>query len=134
MTDPAVLFQYAMPKQAMTWLAGKIANAEAGAVTTGIIRRFVAHYGVNMAEAAQPAIAAYPSFNAFFTRALHADARPLAPAEFVCPVDGAISQFGIIEGDQIFRPKAITTRPPHWLAAMLHWLRNFSMAALRRSI
>ena len=105
MTDSAVLFQYAMPKQAMTWLAGKIANAEAGAVTTGIIRRFVAHYGVNMAEAAQPAIAAYPSFNAFFTRALRADARPLAPADFVCPVDGAISQFGIIEGDQIFQAK-----------------------------
>ena len=105
MVDPAVLLQYAMPKQAMTWLAGKIANAEAGAITTGIIRRFVAHYGVNMAEAAEPAITAYPSFNAFFTRALHADARPLASTNFICPVDGAISQFGAIEGEQIFQAK-----------------------------
>ena len=105
MTDPAVLSQYLMPKQAMTWLAGKIANAEAGAITTGIIRRFVKHYSVNMAEAAEPDISRYASFNAFFTRALRSDARPLAAADFICPVDGAISQFGAIEQDQIFQAK-----------------------------
>ncbi len=105
MVDPAVLLQYALPKQSMTWLAGKIANAEAGAITTAIIRRFVAHYGVNMAEAAEPTITAYVSFNHFFTRALRPDARPLAVADYVCPVDGAISQFGAIEQDQIFQAK-----------------------------
>ncbi len=105
MADPAVLLQYTLPKQAMTWLAGKIASAKAGAITTAIIRRFVAHYGVNMAEAAEPAITAYASFNHFFTRALRADARPLAVADYVCPVDGAISQFGAIEQDQIFQAK-----------------------------
>ena len=94
-----------MPKQAMTWLAGKIANARAGNVTTRLIRWFIERYGVNMAEAANPDVHSYNSFNEFFTRALRADARPLASSEFICPVDGAISRFGIIEHDQIFQAK-----------------------------
>jgi phosphatidylserine decarboxylase len=101
----AVLPQYLLPKQALTSLAGQLANAEAGRFTTGMIRRFVARYGVDMSEAENPDIASYASFNAFFTRPLRAGARPLASADFVCPVDGAISQFGAIEHDQIFQAK-----------------------------
>jgi phosphatidylserine decarboxylase len=100
-----VLPQYLMPKRAMTVLAGKLAGARLGAITTGTIRRFVARYGVNMDEAEQPDIAAYATFNDFFTRALKAGARPLAHAPLVCPVDGAISQFGRITGEQIFQAK-----------------------------
>ena len=58
-----------------------------------------------MDEAADPDPAAYACFNDFFTRALKADARPLAQADLLCPVDGAISQFGAIAGDQIFQAK-----------------------------
>jgi phosphatidylserine decarboxylase len=101
----AVLPQYLLPKQALTVLAGKLAAAEAGRLTTRVIRWFVGRYNVNMAEAANPDIAAYKSFNEFFTRPLKADARPLAEADFLCPVDGAISQFGAIERDQIFQAK-----------------------------
>jgi phosphatidylserine decarboxylase len=101
----AVLPQYLIPKQALTLLAGKLAGAEAGGLTTGIIRWFVGRYGVNMAEAANPDIASYASFNEFFTRPLRDGARPLAAADFICPVDGAISQFGAIERDQIFQAK-----------------------------
>lgn len=101
----AVLPQYLMPKQAMTLLAGKIASARMGGLTTAIIRRFVARYQVDMAEAANPDIASYASFNKFFTRALKPGVRPLAAAELICPVDGAISQFGRIERDQIFQAK-----------------------------
>jgi len=101
----AVLPQYLIPKQALTVLAGKLAGAEAGGLTTGIIRWFVGRYGVNMDEAANPDIASYASFNEFFTRPLRDGARPLAAADFICPVDGAISQFGAIERDQIFQAK-----------------------------
>jgi phosphatidylserine decarboxylase len=101
----AVLPQYLLPKQVLTTLAGKFATARAGGLTTGVIRWFVGRYGVNMAEAANPDIASYASFNEFFTRPLKSDARPLAPADFICPVDGAISQFGAIERDQIFQAK-----------------------------
>ena len=58
-----------------------------------------------MAEAAQPDLAAYPRFNDFFTRALRDGARPLARADLVCPVDGAVSQHGAIDEDQIFQAK-----------------------------
>ncbi|MDD2664803.1 MAG: archaetidylserine decarboxylase [Dechloromonas sp.] len=101
----AVLPQYLIPKQALTVLAGKLASAEAGRLTTAVIRWFVGRYGVDMAEAANPDVAAYSSFNEFFTRPLQDGARPLADADFLCPVDGAISQFGAIERDQIFQAK-----------------------------
>ena len=101
----AVLPQYFFPKQALTVFAGWVAGRERGWVTTEIIRRFVAKYQVNMDEALEPDIASYPTFNAFFTRALKPGARPLADADLVCPVDGAISQFGHIDKDQIFQAK-----------------------------
>jgi phosphatidylserine decarboxylase len=101
----AVLPQYLLPKQLLTRLAGRFASARAGALTTGAIRRFVARYGVDMAEAANPDITAYPSFNEFFTRALKPGARPLAQAAWICPVDGAISRFGRIARGQVFQAK-----------------------------
>jgi len=101
----AVLPQYLLPKQAITALAGKIASSRGGAMTTRTIAWFVRKYGVDMSEAANPDIASYPSFNEFFTRALKPGARPLAQADLICPVDGAISQFGSIEHDQIFQAK-----------------------------
>lgn len=101
----AVLPQYLLPKQAITTLAGAFARWHGGALTTAAIRRFVARYRVDMNEAANPDITAYPSFNDFFTRPLKQGVRPLAKAALVCPVDGAISQFGAIERDQVFQAK-----------------------------
>jgi phosphatidylserine decarboxylase len=101
----AVLPQYLLPKKALTVFAGWVAGAQGGAFTTALIRWFVKRYQVNMAEAAAPDIATYASFNDFFTRALKPGARPLADADYLCPVDGAISQFGVITGDQIFQAK-----------------------------
>lgn len=100
-----VLPQYVMPKQAMTNFAGRVAGHRGGSMTTGLIRWFVGKYGVDMSEAANPDIASYPSFNEFFTRALRDGVRPLAQADYVCPVDGAISQFGDIDDHQIFQAK-----------------------------
>ncbi|MGK5049165.1 archaetidylserine decarboxylase [Janthinobacterium sp. GB4P2] len=101
----AVLPQYLLPKGALTNFAGRIAGAKGGAMTTRLIRWFVGRYNVNMDEALDPDITHYASFNDFFTRALRPDARPLAKADYVCPVDGRISQFGTIDKDQIFQAK-----------------------------
>ena len=101
----AVLPQYLLPKQAITTLAGRIASARGGPLTTRLIDWFVRRYGVNMAEAANPDVASYATFNEFFTRALKEGARPLARADLICPVDGAISQFGAMQGDQLFQAK-----------------------------
>ena len=96
----AVWLQYVLPKRALTVLVGRAAGATGGAATTAVIRWFIRRYGVDMSEAADPDVSHYPTFNAFFTRALKAGARPLAEADLLCPVDGAISQFGAIEGDR----------------------------------
>jgi len=101
----AALLQYLLPKQALTLLAGRVARAQGGALTTRLIEWFVQRYQVNMAEAANPDAASYSTFNEFFTRALKSGVRPLAGADLICPVDGAISQFGRIEGQQIFQAK-----------------------------
>ncbi|MBN8486282.1 MAG: phosphatidylserine decarboxylase [Burkholderiales bacterium] len=101
----AVLPQYLLPKQALTQWAGAFAGSQGGAFTTWAIRRFIARYGVDMAEAAQPDPAAYATFNDFFTRALRDGARPQAAQGLLCPVDGAISQFGAVKGDQVFQAK-----------------------------
>ena len=100
-----VLPQYLLPKQALTSFAGWVASAPRGDITTRLIRWFVGKYGVDMNEAANPDITSYASFNDFFTRALKPGVRPIAAADLVCPVDGAISQFGAIEKDQIFQAK-----------------------------
>jgi phosphatidylserine decarboxylase len=102
----AVLPQYLLPKQALTARAGRIANAQRGAKTQRLIAWFVRKYGVDMSEAAESDIAHYASFNDFFTRALKPGARPIADADFLCPVDGAISQFGtIVKRNQILQAK-----------------------------
>lgn len=101
----AVLHQYLLPKQALTVLAGKFANAHAGRLTTAVIKWFVRHYRVKMEDALNPDIASYASFNDFFTRALRKGARPIASADYICPVDGAVSQFGAIANGQVFQAK-----------------------------
>ncbi|MDT8990811.1 archaetidylserine decarboxylase [Curvibacter sp. APW13] len=101
----AVLPQYLLPKKALTAMAGKLASKPLGGATTAFIRWFAKRYGINMAEAANPDLASYATFNEFFTRELKSGVRPLADAPYVCPVDGAISQLGAIEKDQIFQAK-----------------------------
>jgi phosphatidylserine decarboxylase len=100
-----VALQHVLPKQALTTLAGWLAHWRGGRLTHAFIEWFVHKYQVNMSEAAEPDVHQYQSFNDFFTRALKADARPMADAAYVCPVDGAISQLGAIVGDQVFQAK-----------------------------
>lgn len=100
-----VLLQYILPKQHLTTFAGRIAGAQGGSMTTRLIRWFVGKYAVDMSEAEDADIASYKSFNDFFTRPLKAGLRPVANASFVCPVDGAISQFGRIDDRHMLQAK-----------------------------
>jgi phosphatidylserine decarboxylase len=128
-----VALQHVLPKQALTRMAGWAAGLQGGALTTRVIRWFIGRYGVDMTEAANPDPAAYASFNDFFTRPLKAGARPLAAADWICPVDGAISQFGAIEGEQIFQAKGhrySTTALVGGDAALAAHFHNGSFATL----
>lgn len=99
-----VLPQYLMPKALLTRLAGRVAVSRAP-WTRRLIRPFIARYGVDMSEAAEPDPSRYECFNDFFTRALREGARPLAAAPYVCPVDGAVSQAGRVESGTILQVK-----------------------------
>ena len=101
----AILAQYLAPKRALTVYAGFWACNRWGWLTTRLIRRFIRKFNVNMGEALNPDPTSYATFNDFFTRLLKPGARPFAAAPYICPVDGAISQFGAIEQDQIFQAK-----------------------------
>jgi phosphatidylserine decarboxylase len=71
------------------------------------MRAFAQHFGIDMREAAEEDFAGYPSFNAFFTRALKQGARPIADGddEIASPVDGTVSQLGDIRDGRIFQAK-----------------------------
>jgi len=104
-TPFAIHQQYLLPKKLLTVLMGRLAGMRGGNLTHALVRRFIAQYGLNMAEAADPRVESYATFNEFFTRPLREGVRPIADADLVCPVDAAISQFGPIEHDQIFQAK-----------------------------
>jgi phosphatidylserine decarboxylase len=100
-----VMAQYVLPKRRLTLFAGRVASKAGGRTAPATIRWFVRKYGVDLDEAVESDIARYATFNDFFTRALKPDARPIADADLVSPVDGSISQFGAIEHDRILQAK-----------------------------
>ena len=99
-----------LPKKALTELAGWGASKRAGWLTKAVIDIFVWYYKVDMKEAQKPDTASYRTFNDFFVRPLRPDARPtdIDPDTLSQPADGAISQLGHIEGEQIFQAKGHT--------------------------
>ncbi|MFC3093720.1 phosphatidylserine decarboxylase [Alteromonas sediminis] len=102
-----VNLQYVLPKHLISRLVGKLAAAEAGSVTTTLIRLFIKQFNVNMQEAKFEQPEEYRSFNEFFTRPLKDGLRPIVEGtdELCHAVDGAVSQLGPIKGDQIFQAK-----------------------------
>ncbi|MCA0891352.1 archaetidylserine decarboxylase [Qipengyuania flava] len=129
----SVLPQYLLPKRGLTQFAGRVARAQGGRATTRLIRWFVGKYGVDMSEAENPDIASYASFNDFFGRPLKPGVRPLADADFISPVDGAISQFGAIDDHHILQAKGhrfTTTQLLAGDAALADRFRHGSFANL----
>ena len=88
-------WMYAIMRQRTPWLR------------TLSIRTFLRNYRVDMSEAVQIDPLAYESFNAFFTRALKPTARPIDKdaRSIVSPVDGTVSQCGLIDGDRLIQAK-----------------------------
>lgn len=96
-----------LPKKWLTELAGWGASRRAGWLTKAVIDIFVWFYKVDMSEARKPDTASYRTFNDFFVRPLKDEARPIEadPNLVVLPADGAISQLGHIDGNQLFQAK-----------------------------
>ncbi|MGB5833006.1 MAG: archaetidylserine decarboxylase [Thiohalocapsa sp.] len=102
-----VALQYLLPQHLLSGVVFRLTRLRLGPVTSLLIRAFIWAFRVDMDEAMAPNPAAYPNFNAFFTRALREGARTvdLAPNKVISPVDGAVSQIGRIESGRLFQAK-----------------------------
>ena len=100
-----VLFQYLLPQHTLSRLLGKLAQGRF--LKNTLISLFIKRYKVDLSEAQINDPDEFDNFNAFFTRALKEDARPLASEDYavLCPADGSISEAGNIEEDRILQAK-----------------------------
>lgn len=112
-TSPASLLDYAktyalyvLPHHALTRVVYWLTRRESR-FTTGVIKKFAAVFNVEMNDAVNPSLDNYKTFNAFFTRALKPEARPIAAgeSEIASPADGRISAIGDIHDARVFQAK-----------------------------
>ena len=105
----SVALQYLLPQHLLTSVVHWLARNQVGWVKNALIDNFVVNYRPDMSEAEQPDARAFPSFNAFFTRALRAGARPIdpSPETLVSPVDGTVSQLGALDGSWLVQAKGL---------------------------
>lgn len=103
-----IIFQYLAPQHLFSRIVGKV--AESALFKTPFIGWFKKRYNVDMSEALEEDPFSYENFNAFFTRQLKPDARPIAQDlnAIVSPADGAISQVGAINEQQLLQAKGRT--------------------------
>lgn len=104
---PSVLAQYVLPHRALSRLVYRATRWTWAPWKNFLIQRVLNAYRIDMGQAEQTDPLAFPSFNAFFTRALKPDARPM-PADaraIACPSDGRLSQSGSIRDGRIFQAK-----------------------------
>jgi phosphatidylserine decarboxylase len=104
---PAVALQYLTPHRFLSRLVRWGTRWTWKPWKNFLIRTVVRNYNVDLTEAETADFAAYASFNAFFTRALKANARPLdpEPEAILSPADGRVSQAGAIDHGRIFQAK-----------------------------
>ena len=100
-------WQYCLPQHLLSRAIGYIANCENDFIKNTFIDWFMKRYAVDLREAEIEAAHDFPSFNQFFTRALKADARSIAPEanQLVSPADGQLSEFGAIDAGQLLQAK-----------------------------
>lgn len=122
-----VALQYLLPQHLLTALVYRLARSRQPLLKNLLIRSFVKHYRPDLSEAQQPDPLAYDSFNAFFTRALRPDARPIDPdpALLLSPVDGAVSQVGTLDGTWLMQAKGHAYTLEALLAGAAAWEERF---------
>ncbi|MCC7095610.1 MAG: phosphatidylserine decarboxylase [Thermomonas sp.] len=98
---------YVLPHRLLSSLARRLAYSRNRPLKQWLIDTVTRKFGVDLSEAAQPDPTAYPSFNAFFTRALKPGVRTPDPDSnaLLMPADGHISQCGPIVDGRIFQAK-----------------------------
>jgi phosphatidylserine decarboxylase len=98
---------YILPHHAISWCIFKLARIRFKPFKNLAIWIYTQLHSVNLEEAEITDKYRYESLNAFFTRALKPESRPLDSdnINWVCPVDGTVSQAGAIDNGRIFQAK-----------------------------
>lgn len=100
------VFQQLLPTRLLSSAVHWLAHRRWPPLKNALIRLFIRAYRLDLSEAESADPAAYPHFNAFFTRALQANRRPIATNNALAsPVDGCLSSFGVIDGDVLIQAK-----------------------------
>jgi phosphatidylserine decarboxylase len=99
--------QYVLPKHLLSRIVYALMRSRTPWIKKTILRVFLSGFKIDMSEAQESDPFAYESFNAFFTRGLKPNARPIAadPNLIVSPVDGTVSQCGHLRETSIFQAK-----------------------------
>jgi len=113
-----VWLQHLLPKKLLSSAVYRIARSERSWISGPLIGWFAKTYNVDLREAQHSDLRAYPTLNAFFTRALKPHARPLAGDErtVVSPADGTLSEFGAIADGRLLQAKGMRYRLEELLA------------------
>jgi phosphatidylserine decarboxylase len=103
-----VALQYLLPQHLLCRVVYALTHSESVWLKNLLIGAFMRGYRPEMADALEPKPRSYPSFNAFFTRALRPGARPAAPDPrlLVSPCDGTLSIASTVQGDEMVQAKA----------------------------
>ncbi len=119
--------QYLLPQHLLSRLLGKLANCQVRGIKNALINLAIQKYHIDVSEAIESNPDAYIHFNAFFTRALKAGARPLPSQSnaIVSPADGAISQCGPIQKGRIFQAKGHSFNALELLGGATNWHHHF---------
>ena len=101
------LSQTILPHHALSVLVSKFTHSKHVAWKNFLTNKIISHYGVNMDEALTQDLSEFKSFNAFFTRELKPQTRPLTTdiGAIASPADGVVSQSGPITQGDIFQAK-----------------------------
>jgi len=126
-----VALQYLLPQHFLSQLVHRVTRSRVRMVKNALIENFVVNYHPDMSEAEQPDPLQYETFNAFFTRALRAGARPVNPdpAALVSPVDGSVSQIGRLDGSWLVQAKGHAYSVESLLAGDASWAAMFQGGA-----
>src|SRR5579862_9470427 len=102
-----VTLQYLLPHHLLCRLIHAVTRIRTPWIKNALIGAFMRSFRPDMRDAAQSDPLAYASFNAFFTRALKADARAVdpRPERIVSPCDGTLSVAGTLQADQMLQAK-----------------------------
>jgi len=122
-----IAMQHVLPQHGISRLVHAAARSTTPWFKNALIRAFMKGFKPDLSDAVVTDPLAYPSFNAFFTRALRSDARPL-PAEreaLACPVDGAVSEIGQIDDNRLLQAKGRHYTLEALLAGQSEWVERF---------